>query len=265
MAKFLFDVEKRNRLEQKGILKRHIKIVHDKIKEVKCEFCSQLFSLPTTLKMHIKSVHEKIRDLACPECDFKCSQIGGGLNKHIKAVHRQIKDKQCPFCDYKSSESNYLKIHIKSIHESIKDLECTECGFKCSRKASLREHSNRCTGKSFMSSMELKMKVALVTLGVDYSYDSTHNNLKGWNGHVRFDFIISWNNTFKMIEMNGMHHYSPVCFGGTSIEKAQENFARQLAHDAIKAKYCVDNGYLLLIVKYDDKRDYLEILKEFLK
>ena len=43
-------------------LKRHIKMVHDKIKDIQCNLCEYTCSTNSHLKQHIKQVHDKIKD-----------------------------------------------------------------------------------------------------------------------------------------------------------------------------------------------------------
>ena len=57
----------------------------------KCEQCDYSCSTNGHLKQHIKMVHDKIKDIDCEQCDYKCS-TNGDLNKHIKQVHSKIKD-----------------------------------------------------------------------------------------------------------------------------------------------------------------------------
>jgi hypothetical protein len=67
--------------EQKGNLKRHIKIVHDKIKDFKCDKCVYETSESGNLKKHIKMVHDKIKDFKCDKCEYITS-TNGHLNRH---------------------------------------------------------------------------------------------------------------------------------------------------------------------------------------
>lgn len=79
-------------------LQKHIKAVHDKIKDFECTYpkCVKC-STNSHLQQHIKSVHDKIRDFECPypDCDYKCS-VNAGLQRHINAVHDGIQDFECP-------------------------------------------------------------------------------------------------------------------------------------------------------------------------
>ena len=50
------------------------------------------------LKRHVKAVHDKIKDNVCEKCNYATS-TKSELNKHIKVVHDKIKDKFCEKCD----------------------------------------------------------------------------------------------------------------------------------------------------------------------
>ena len=54
--------------KEESNIKRHIKTVHDKIKECKCDKCDYVCSRNNTLKIHINTVHDKIRDFKCNKC-----------------------------------------------------------------------------------------------------------------------------------------------------------------------------------------------------
>ena len=123
----------------KSQLNQHIKQVHDKIKDVHCPTCEFKCTTQGQLKIHIKAVHDKIKDVHCPTCEFKCS-TKGDLKNHIKAVHDKIKDVHCPTCEFKCSAQSDLKAHIKAVHDKIKDVNCPSCEFKCSTQSNLKAH-----------------------------------------------------------------------------------------------------------------------------
>jgi uncharacterized Zn-finger protein len=244
-------------------LQRHMKQVHDKIKDNLCNDCDAAFSTNGALTCHIKQVHDRIKDHICTRCDAAFS-TNGNLDCHIKMVHDRIKDHPCIKCDAAFATNGNLKCHIKQVHDRIKDNVCNECSIAFSLNSDLKRHINVCTGKLNISSMEYNMINALDKLKIKYLHNTTHNKLKGLNGTLRFDFILPKEDTFVMIEMNGRQHYEPVCFGGTSMERALENFERQTVHDEIKRMYCADNGFELIEIKYDDRREYAEIIKSTL-
>jgi KRAB domain-containing zinc finger protein len=123
----------------KSKLERHIKAVHDKIKDHHCSECEMSFSQPEKLERHIKSVHDKIKDHHCPNCEYSCSN-NGDLQQHIKRIHLKIKDHHCPDCEASFSANGDLQQHIKQVHTKIRDHHCQDCKASFSTNGKLREH-----------------------------------------------------------------------------------------------------------------------------
>ena len=67
--------------------------------------------------MHLKSVHNKIKDFKCNKCEYECYSKGN-LKRHVKMIHSKIKDHTCELCDYICSSKDSLKIHIKHVHDN---------------------------------------------------------------------------------------------------------------------------------------------------
>ena len=77
----------------------------------KCELCEYKCATNCNLQKHIKQVHDQIKDFECEKCDYKCA-TNCNLQQHIKQVHDQIKDFECELCDYKCSKNSTLQRHI---------------------------------------------------------------------------------------------------------------------------------------------------------
>ena len=97
-------------------MQKHIKSVHEKIKDHNCLFCDKSFFHRGHLKDHIKCVHEKIKDHACQFCD-KSFGLKSDLQKHIKRIHEKIKVHKCQFCDKSFAQENILNRHIQGVHK----------------------------------------------------------------------------------------------------------------------------------------------------
>ena len=93
------------------------------IKIFKCEKCSYETKRKCDLKKHVKQVHDKIKDNFCTQCDYKAS-LKSDLIKHVKIVHDKIKDQCCTQCDYKFSTKYHLNRHVKSAHNPNKYDKC---------------------------------------------------------------------------------------------------------------------------------------------
>jgi hypothetical protein len=189
--------------------------------------------------------------------EHKCS-----LKRHIKMIHDKIKDFKCNNCEYITSTNGNLKKHIKMVHDKIQDFKCDRCEFKTSDSGNLKKHKLICTGNQKISSGELKIKNALNSMKINYVFDSTFAQLsRECKQNLRFDFYVS---EFKtVIKFNGQHHYEPVRFGGMSLEEAKSKFEKQIRNDNIKKEFCEQNGYNLLIIKFNEFLNIDTILFEY--
>jgi hypothetical protein len=73
-----------------------------------------------SLDKHIKSVHDKIKDKLCHLCDFVSSDAAG-IKGHVKSVHERIRDKRCELCPFVATKMGNLLQHVRAVHEKIKD------------------------------------------------------------------------------------------------------------------------------------------------
>ena len=118
-------------------LKHHVKIIHEKRKDYKCEKCEKLFSDKNNLKAHVKMVHENIKDKICDVCG-KAFGNTTMLKVHKDAVHEGLKV-QCPNCHKYLSKSG-LKEHIDTVHIKSKRYNCQFCEKSYGGQTHLRRH-----------------------------------------------------------------------------------------------------------------------------
>ena len=72
---------------QKGILAKHIEIVHEGIKKYTCQYCNSRFSYKANLARHIERMHEKNnKNYPCEFCG-KLFAVKIDLSRHIQRVH----------------------------------------------------------------------------------------------------------------------------------------------------------------------------------
>ena len=71
------------------------------------------------LKRHIKNVHEGLKNHVCDSCGKAFSEAGN-LRKHIKGVHQGQKNHKCEYCEKSFFEYSNLKTHIKGVHKGQK-------------------------------------------------------------------------------------------------------------------------------------------------
>jgi len=251
-------------------LQRHIKQVHNRIKDFVCKFkdCKFKCSRNTSLQRHIKGVHNQIKDFICDieNCNYSCSQ-NSTLQQHINAVHNQIKDFECNIegCNYTCSTNSHLQRHINAVHNQIKNFECVveECDYKCSSKGDLQKHIKTCTGSRNISSGEMKVIKCLEELGliehIDYIHNSTLSDLTSYaSKFLRFDFRLL--NHKIVIEFDGIQHFKPQAFGGISKEQALKNFEEQQVSDRLKDEFCKKFDYKMIRISYKQFPEILSIL-----
>ena len=106
-----------------------------------CTVCRKEFAKNWILNRHIREVHEKMKEFECEEndCDAIFSQKQA-LNKHLKTVHQGEKNFQCPFCDKWFTQPGNLKMHTDSVHEKKKPFECEICHKEFSAKRAFQDH-----------------------------------------------------------------------------------------------------------------------------
>lgn len=81
-----------------------------------------------------------------------------------------------------------------------------------------------------------------------------------------FDFgIINNDNSIKaLIEYDGLQHFKKVRFNGITDKKADEMFVKCKEHDIIKNNFCMENKIPLLRIKYTQRDNLENIIKEFI-
>jgi len=251
----------------KNNIDKHIKAVHNKIKDLECKYegCEFKCSANSDLKVHINSVHLKEFHFFCEyeNCEFK-SYAKKTLKSHIKRYHDRIKDYICEYekCDMKFSTNGGLQRHIKRVHLKIKDFECEQCDYKCSSKDSLTKHIKTCTGKEHISSGEYKVRECLREMNIVFQHNTSHIvkdiQLLHW------DFILYKNDKVQVfIEYDGEQHFKPIYFGTKSKIKANKKFNDTLRRDKIKDDFCKENNYPLLRIPYTKFGNIPELVTTF--
>ena len=125
---------------QMSHLKSHIEAVHKMgDKKFKCEQCHFESSWKHALNKHIKAVHENLRNHVCGECGYATSRKDT-LKQHIEGVHEKIKSHVCRECGYAAAQKGQLKTHIEAVHENKRSHVCNVCGYAASQKGALKKH-----------------------------------------------------------------------------------------------------------------------------
>lgn len=99
-----------------------------------------------------------------------------------------------------------------------------------------------------MSKGEIYIADWLNEQGIDFFKEYVFPDCK-YKNVLRFDFYIPSYNT--AIEFDGEGHYMPICFGGISLEQAEDNFELYRLRDEIKNNYCQEHNINLIRIGYD--------------
>ena len=112
--------------EGRNSLMRHIKCHNqDQISEIKalpCEYCKKAFNVPNELKIHIKRVHLKEENFKCQKCD-KGFYSSYELKNHM-STHSELKPYKCEQCEMGFSKKASLALHCTQVCSAFK---CNVC------------------------------------------------------------------------------------------------------------------------------------------
>jgi hypothetical protein len=140
----------------------HIKTVHEKKKEHKCEMCHQKFSLKNDLTNHIKIIHEgqrifskkqnlndqkeevhmKNKAFKCKDCNKSFSRKKN-VENHERLVHGIINASQrytCKKCKTSYEQKEQIESHINSVHLNEKPYKCNLCEESFIIDSQLKQH-----------------------------------------------------------------------------------------------------------------------------
>ena len=166
--------------------------LHKHQRQFQCDKCQKRFSQKVNLQVHIKRVHDKISDMKCEFCDFAAS-TACEINKHTRVMHLsgpiRKKSHACNECKYSSYTQSGLIHHKKSSHTIVAEEnqhKCEDCEKKFIHKSKLvihikRDHlkirkytCNICDGKSFFTKQNLDMHIKSVHHDEEKEYKCTY-------------------------------------------------------------------------------------------
>ena len=88
-----------------------------------CGLCGKLFPHDWDLKRHEKIVHNKLNDLNCLQCG-KAFKLLAALQKHVKTAHQKPRFYHCKFCYKSFSESGNLQVCADFALDSFSFSKC---------------------------------------------------------------------------------------------------------------------------------------------
>ena len=103
-----------------------------------CQECGQSFSSKNKMERHIKTIHEDIKDFTCEYCRKELTS-SHGLKSHIESIHMGIKHK-CPHCENDYSTQQALKKHVQTTHSQDTCYICNQCGKSFPTSGRLENH-----------------------------------------------------------------------------------------------------------------------------
>ena len=97
-----------------------------------CNICTKPLIREANLRRHIKFVHEGVRNHKCKTCDKSFSHKSD-LDVHMNSVHESNKNYKCAICQKTFSQNKTLMRHIRSLHNDreihkLADRNCEVCG-----------------------------------------------------------------------------------------------------------------------------------------
>jgi uncharacterized Zn-finger protein len=100
-------------------LQDHVNSVHLGLKDFHCGVpgCQESFPIISSLKRHIKIVHQKLKPFACPDCHVPFSTINQ-MRVHKESAHDGVMH-ACKFdgCTKAYPDPSNLNRHVKSKHQ----------------------------------------------------------------------------------------------------------------------------------------------------
>ena len=104
-----------------------------------CDLCGKVISDPNNFARHMKVVHEGVRNHKCKQCPktFGCRSH---LEAHVQMTHEKTKNHTCDQCGKSFYQSSDVTKHIKQVHDKIKDFSCERCGNAYSQFSELKQH-----------------------------------------------------------------------------------------------------------------------------
>ena len=123
-------------------LNLHIRRVHMKIRNHKCEICEKMFCNAQYLAIHKKAVHgDNERPFQCkvPNCG-KSFKTEFSLHSHTIYIHEKVKKYQCDKCEKSFVRLTSLQNHMAVIHDKTARHKCTQCDLAFVCRYSLTRH-----------------------------------------------------------------------------------------------------------------------------
>ena len=141
--------------------------------------------------------------------------------------------------------------------------EC-ECGNVTLATTSHLKNGKKKSCGCLNSSTEYLLALYLTELKIEYKQQYRIDGCK-YKRSLPFDFALFHDGQLiGLIEINGEQHYYPFTFCGENKTVKQLNLEKLQAKDKIKKDFCQKNNIPLLIIKWDEFKDFKEKTNTFL-
>jgi hypothetical protein len=165
------------------------------------------------------------------------------------------------WAEKEGKEVDILSISKNKTNRLQVEIFCRRCGNKRTLNwSSINSNGNGCSYCSITKG-ERRIKYFLEQNNIDFTFQKKYDDCKD-KYVLRFDFHLWDYNT--IIEYDGEGHFEPRDFKGKGEEWAIDQFHQTQKRDAIKTKYCEDNGIPILRIPYWQKEEIPEILTSYL-
>lgn len=228
----------------------------------------------------LERVKNNSKNSACWKCICDCGNIvpsvttNNLISGHIQSCGCLRNERVLESCGIDLTGQRFGKLTVLERSKSIKEAsgqsrttwlcQC-DCGNTVIVKTiNLRSGDTQSCGCGIASHGEIMIERILIDNNIKYQKQYTFNNLVSKNNRkLRFDFgIFNENNKLcYLIEYNGLQHYESVEHFGGEIE-----FQKRIYNDNLKKDFCKENNIPLIIIKYNEKIEKENIIKnEYLK
>ena len=107
---------------------------------------------------HVKGIHLKIKEFKCDACDYASVEKKSVAN-HRRAIHGYRTDPDnvdhvCDICEKSFANMESFRKHKLYIHDKVKSYSCDECEYAASRKDHLNRHKAKMHASNSAASVE---------------------------------------------------------------------------------------------------------------
>ena len=127
------------RASEKTTIRRHVRVVHEKLKRFKCPHCDLEKFARYHLVRHISAVHDNVKAFRCGLCDYE-GATAASVRIHGRSVHERIRPFKCPICPQTASHENAIAVHVRVVHQKLKEFVCHVCARALGSNQGLQRH-----------------------------------------------------------------------------------------------------------------------------